>query len=117
MLFGIDISESGEWVVVSARGDIDLASAPRVASALAQLPPGARRVVVDLSHVDLLDATGIGLLVGLRSRLAQTGGRLVLSCPAHLRHQLERSGVTATFELAESVESVLAGCPVGEGPP
>jgi anti-sigma B factor antagonist len=114
--FGIDISESGEWVIVAARGDLDLATAPRAASALAQLPPGARRVVVDLSRVDLLDATGFGVLVGLRSRLAQSGGTLVLSCPSPLLDRLDGTGLAATFAVVDSVAAAV-GCQPLEGTP
>lgn len=116
MLFGIDISERDDWVVVAARGDLDLATAPKVASALAQLPAGARRVVVDLSGVDLVDPTGMGVLAGLRSRLHRSGGCLVLSCPSPIRDELDRLGLGRSFDVAESVDAALLGCP-GEGRP
>lgn len=111
MFFGIDISERDDWVVVVARGDLDLATAPRVASALAQLPPGAQRVVVDLSGVDLVDTTGMGVLAGLRSRLSRHGGCLVLSCPDALRDQLDRLGLAPSFDVTESVDAAVSGCP------
>ena len=116
MLFGIDISERDDWVVVAARGDLDLATAPKVASALSQLPAGAQRVVVDLSGVDLVDPTGMGVLAGLRSRLHRTGGCLVLSCTGPLLDELDRLGLARSFEVAESVDAALLGDACGRRP-
>jgi anti-anti-sigma factor len=67
-------------------------------------------VVVDLSGVDLVDNTGMGVLAGLRSRLNRSGGCLVLSCPGPLRDQLDRLGLAVSFDVAESVDDALLGC-------
>jgi anti-sigma B factor antagonist len=84
---------------------------------LAQVPSGAERVLVDLARVDLLDATGLGLLAGLRARLAPAGGRLVLSCPDALRARLAAAGLEGAFEVVGSIDAVVAGCPCGEARP
>ncbi len=112
-MFGMEISEREDWLVLSARGDLDLSSAPRLATALSGLPHGAERVVVDLSRVDLVDATGIGLLVGLQQRLAHHGGRLVLAgCPSPLVDRLAEGGMGGVFESVDSVAAVV-GAPHG----
>ena len=114
MLFGIDITDKGGWLVVAPRGDLDLASAPRVASALAEVPSRPIRVVVDLSRADLVDATGVGLLVGLRARVVDAGGRLVFCCPPSRRAELARYGLGDGFEVAGKRGSGSRGCsPLG----
>ena len=63
--------------VLQIRGALDAVSAfdlrPQV-DALAAERPG--RVVVDLSELNLIDSTGVGLLVSLYKRLREGGGRL-----------------------------------------
>ncbi|WP_055590911.1 STAS domain-containing protein [Peterkaempfera griseoplana] len=64
--------------VVTARGDIDLATAPslrrRLADALATHP----EVVVDMSQVTFMDCAGLSALVDARNRADAHGGRLLL---------------------------------------
>ncbi|MPZ62250.1 MAG: anti-sigma factor antagonist [Propionibacteriales bacterium] len=51
-------------------------------------------VVIDLSGVDLVDATGLGVLAGAHRRLRRTGRRLILrGCGAHLRRVLAVTGL------------------------
>lgn len=69
------------WQIVGLDGDIDLATAPVMASALVA---SARRLAigvglaVDLSHVDFIDSTGLAALVGTRNDLRRCGRDLVL---------------------------------------
>jgi anti-anti-sigma factor len=50
---------------------------------------GAGDLVVDLSKVDLVDATGLGVLVGTRRRALRAGRRMVLrGTPPRLRRLL-----------------------------
>jgi anti-anti-sigma factor len=52
--------------VVTAAGEIDLASAPQLRECLANV--SNRRVVVDLRAVSFLDSSGISVLVSARNR-------------------------------------------------
>jgi anti-sigma B factor antagonist len=46
-------------------------------------------VVVDLSHVDLIDVTGLGMLAGAHRRLERAGRQLILrGCADHVRRVL-----------------------------
>jgi STAS domain len=54
--------------------------------------PSGPPLVLDLGSVATLSAAGIGELVGLRSRLLASGGRLVLvNVSGHARRALEES--------------------------
>jgi anti-sigma B factor antagonist len=67
---------------------------------------GARHVVVDLSRVEFLDSTGLGVLVGALKRLRAAGGTLGLVC-AHER-LLKIFRITAldrVFALYDTVEA------------
>jgi anti-sigma B factor antagonist len=80
MLLGVQVESAGEWTIVHVRGEIDMATAPRLRQALV----GAMRdekphVVVDLDGVLFVDSTGLGVLIGALVRARRSGGDLVLS--------------------------------------
>jgi anti-sigma B factor antagonist len=52
--------------VVTAAGEIDMASAPKLRACLANV--SNRKVVIDLRAVSFIDSTGISVLVGARQR-------------------------------------------------
>lgn len=63
-MFGVSVSKMGDVVVVAAEGEIDLATAPRMDEAVTQAlsigtTPG---VVLDLSHVTFMSASGFAIL-------------------------------------------------------
>jgi anti-sigma B factor antagonist len=67
----------GDEVLLSGR--LDGRSAGEVRDTLhAVLAAGSGRLVVDLSGIELLDATGLGVLVGAHRRAQLTGRDLVL---------------------------------------
>lgn len=70
---------SDHRVVVAAAGPLDLATAPQLAEALAKAQQGdASQIVVDLSAVDFLDSTGIGVLVRAARNASSNGATLYL---------------------------------------
>lgn len=71
----IDIREPGERkVVVAIAGEIDLATAPLLAGVLRWY--AECDVIVDLSAVSLLDASGLTALIRTQKRLQRTGHTL-----------------------------------------
>jgi anti-sigma B factor antagonist/stage II sporulation protein AA (anti-sigma F factor antagonist) len=80
-----------ESTVVVAAGEIDLANREALRASLDACDGD---VVVDLTDVQLLDAGGIGVLVGARNRLRGVGGSLVLHDPRpNVRRALEAVGL------------------------
>lgn len=61
------IERRGDVPIVRARGEIDIATASMLSSALEQLGTGERRVIVDLSEVTFVDSSGLGVLIAARS--------------------------------------------------
>jgi anti-sigma B factor antagonist len=82
MDIGIDITQQGGVTVVTVSGEVDLQTAPRLAAALeeARAASGAS-IVVDLSRVDFLDSSGLGVLVTAHRETEAGGGRLRLVRP------------------------------------
>lgn len=78
----------GELLVL--RGSLDVSSVADVRQALhLALDAGTGDLVVDLADVVLLDATGLGVLVGAHRRAGRCGRRLVLRrVPARIERLL-----------------------------
>ena len=75
----LDISVRGEGNarVVHLEGTCDLASAPQLREALTELrPPDVSQIIVELSALEFIDSTGLGLILGALRRLREAGGSL-----------------------------------------
>jgi anti-sigma B factor antagonist len=68
---------------VTLSGELDLAAAPQLADALAEVPDRTAVVILDLSELTFMDSTGLHLIVSARARLADAGCRLVLVPGSH----------------------------------
>lgn len=72
----IDVVEVGPRDVIALRGEIDIASSPRIAEALEGMT--GKEAVLDLRGVEFMDSSGLKLLVEEKSRFEEAGGTLLL---------------------------------------
>lgn len=73
----------GGVTLITVRGEVDVFTSPALEARLADaVDDGAVRVVVDLSPVDFLDSTALGVLVGGWKRMRAADGDLVVVCAA-----------------------------------
>ena len=84
---------------VHVSGELDAYTAARLREALAGLiRAGSRNVVVDLSDVSFVGASGLGVLVGAGKRLRGDDGKLLLrSAPPSVQKMIEITGLDATL--------------------
>src|SRR3954454_9238692 len=96
-----------------APGPVDLYSAPLFKTALVEaIDDGMTDIVVDLSEVDFLDSTGLGVLVGVCKRLKLLGGKLAILTPDEtIRRVFEISGLATRFDLYEDRETLRDSLP------
>ena len=84
--------------MVAMRGELDLATAPRLAVRIdAARRNGSRRLLVDLTAAEFCDSSGLRALIGCRQEVVATGGRMVVAVAAD-------SAVGRTFALAGAPE-------------
>ena len=95
--------------VVSAEGEVDVSTAPRLREQLAALPIDAGRVVVDLAEVSFLDSTGLGVLVASWKKCQEAGARLdlVVTTP-QVSKVLEITRLDSMFRIFESLDDAFA---------
>jgi anti-sigma B factor antagonist len=94
--------------LLSVEGDLDLASAPSLKWALADLQStGSHHVVVDLSRVAFIDSTALGVLVGAQ-RALDPGVRLAIACSEeNVLRIFELTGLDGMFEIVPSLQDAL----------
>jgi anti-sigma B factor antagonist len=82
--------------VLFVTGDLDTWCGPRLEQGLAELrSSGARTITIDVTGLDFIDSTGLGVLVRARDALRSDLGRLeVESPPDHIRRVFELAGLT-----------------------
>jgi anti-sigma B factor antagonist len=79
----IKSEDRGAYTYVQLEGRFDGGGADRVPERLQDLLPGPGGVLaIDLSGVDMLDSSGLGLLVDLTARARMREARVVLVAPS-----------------------------------
>ena len=98
-----------EIVALRLVGDLDLASAPEARTRLRQLvDDGWRRVVLDLDSCDFVDSVGLGVLIGVRRRLGQVEGAMVIANAAQLLRVFQTADLETLFQFADSIDMAAA---------
>ncbi len=82
-LLKIDVKRSRDQLVLSASGELDLASAPLLQEHLLDaVQAKVGEVVVDLERTTYIDSVGLGVLATAHRRLATSGGELIIRSPS-----------------------------------
>ena len=97
-------------VVLVVLGDLDLAGAPRLRqSVVAETATGTRHLVLDLTAVDFIDSTGLGVVVGSLRRLRAHDAELSVVCPEQrIRRVFEMCDLDRVFALHATVADAVA---------
>lgn len=104
-MFTVKVEEIGSVAIVYCKGRLVRSDAAfRLRDAVARQNE-ARVVLLDLSGVEALEGGGLGMLLFLQVWTRNRGVQFkVFDPPANVRQSLERSGPTATVEIAEIPE-------------
>jgi anti-sigma B factor antagonist len=97
---------------VTAAGEIDLYTAPRLHSELSAVIDSAApaaRVVVDMSGVEFCDSTGMNVLLSCLRQVRERGGELELAAPRPaVMKILQVTGLDSVFTIV-SGPAILPG--------
>lgn len=73
LTFECSIDRNGVRATLRVCGEIDLASSPQLRRELnSLLDDGVKRIALDLDEVTFIDSSGLGVLVGVLKRIAET---------------------------------------------
>jgi anti-sigma B factor antagonist len=104
----LSVESVGEASVVKLGGELDLYNAPQIRDALNQACEGSPgRVVVDLSEVEFIDSTALGVLIEARTKIDNRRAFLLAAPALETRRALEISGLDRHFIVHDSVSEAL----------
>jgi len=99
----VERSRVDGYELLTVEGELDIATAPRMMSALNEAIAGVETpLVVDLTDVVFMDSTGLALLMNARRRMHRLGHGFAIVCPT--------GPIARVFEIADMVKS-LRVCP------
>jgi anti-sigma B factor antagonist len=100
-----------EATIVAVAGELDVESAPQLDDHLTAAIAGEpTRLVVDLSGVDFLDSTGLGVLIKAYARQRDRGaGFAVVASADRITKVFRITGMDASLSVHRDLESALVG--------
>ena len=97
----LKLDAAGNDVIVWAADTLDLYTAPRLRESLLEVLTGRNEpfmLVLDVSGIEFVDSSGLGVLVAVLKRLRFLGGDLVVRDPSpRLRRLLEVTNLDRVF--------------------
>lgn len=110
----IDLEQSEPYWLLSLSGDLDYGECAafrmNIDRILKASPPAT---IVDLSRLDYLDSSGLGLLLSLSKEYGAQGGRLVLVTNETVDNILSLTRLNGIFSTASTLEGAKET--IGEG--
>ena len=96
-----EIVDGSDGVVVTLRGELDLATSPDLQrELLAVLDRGASALTLDLAELEFLDSSGLGALYRTRQTAAELGIPFrLIAVPQHVVRVLEVTAMIPLFDL------------------
>jgi anti-sigma B factor antagonist len=103
----ISVNENGSARIVRLEGSCDLATAPQLRQTLHELtPPGVEDVVLDVSDLEFIDSTGLGVVLGAMRRLREGGGSLsIAGAQGIVRRVLEITDLDKVIPMIDAAPS------------
>ncbi|MFC4075331.1 STAS domain-containing protein [Salinithrix halophila] len=95
-------TQSDKVTTLVVSGEVDAFTAPQLREKLMPLTRESREIYLDLSEVNYMDSTGLGVLIGAYKSLRVQGGRLVLvGMSPRLSRLLKITGLTEIIDIED----------------
>jgi anti-sigma B factor antagonist len=101
--------QDDDKTVLEVAGEVDVYTAPKLREKLVELVgDGHYKIIVDMTKVEFLDSTGLGVLVGGLKRVRSHDGSLALVCNQERILKIFRiTGLTKVFPMYDSLDEAL----------
>jgi anti-sigma B factor antagonist len=105
--FRVEVDGGAGIAVVKPHGELDLASAGMLRDALEQVA-AVERVIIDLSGLEFIDSTGIGVLVAAHQHATDEGRSLaVVKGTGQVAQLLELTGLSQQLSVSDTLAELL----------
>ena len=105
--FAIDLEERADRIVVTPRGELDMASAPELEHTISPRLASGHWILLDLRALDFIDSSGLRVVVGAHRAAEERGGRFtcVRGAPGSTVHRIvEIAGIDGVIEMVDDPE-------------
>jgi anti-sigma B factor antagonist len=99
--FDVSVERANSRVVLHARGELDLSTAPTLEHALEALDSGASEGLLDMSKVSFMDSSGLRLLIIAAERARDEGRQLSIVPSAAVSLVIKQVGLLAALPLVD----------------
>jgi anti-sigma B factor antagonist len=101
----VSTAHTASRVVVTAAGELDLATAPQLREALLRVfeRETPAHLVVDLSGVEYADSTALGVLVGARRRVTASEGRMTVVATPGVQRVMQLTGLDQLWMMVDEL--------------
>jgi anti-sigma B factor antagonist len=109
--FSVNTAEvGGDAFIVTVAGEADLHTAPELERALqGVLGLGGTSVAVDLTEVNFIDSTALGVLLRFRPRFAARGGCILIVSPdRRVLRTFEITGLDRIFSIEQRLSDAVS---------
>ncbi|MGH9030918.1 MAG: STAS domain-containing protein [Acidimicrobiia bacterium] len=99
--FRVSTDEQGDWTVLRVVGEVDVYTSPALRDELYRvIDSGTPRVALDLSGMEFIDSSGLGVFVGALKRVRERSGELELrGVQPSTRKVLDITGLVQVFTI------------------
>jgi anti-sigma B factor antagonist len=108
----IDVTTARDGAVqlFALGGSLDIATSPSLRATLMEAADrAAHQIIVDLTHLEFLDSTGLGALIGAHKRAAEHDGTVLLVAQeGQILRLLRITGLLDVFAVYPTVDAALA---------
>lgn len=105
-----EASTQGDVAVAAIRGRLDAARVADIKQQVSALPEtGVTQVVLELSGLEWIDSSGVGLLVLVYKKVKANGGRVNVACLQRQPQEIFRLlRLESAFTIFDTLESAVA---------
>lgn len=113
--FQVEVESASGRVVLRLRGELDLVSSYALEARL-QVVDETADVVIDLSELEFVDSTGLGVLVKTHQRLRREGrGLTLVAGSGQVSRLLTLTGLTDQLQIVSDMSQLAGGVTGGGG--
>jgi anti-sigma B factor antagonist len=109
-VFSTSTGSAGTGPILTVRGELDVATAPRLRAGIAELTLAAGQLlVVDLAGVTFCDSSGISALIAARNVAEASDAKVALvAVPARLTRTFALTGLADFFPTYPTAEEAIS---------